>query len=322
MTAQQVALRLLQMIGVTSLDPNIGNPTNSRGISTGDLDDLAVCLTAAMQECLAEGPGSLSTAQAGGILMAPSPIAFPVIQYSDAIASQPSGWAAWMNECTVRVPGDPWDNRLRFDSVAGTYKFQRPVMCPTGTVTATVFCDALLIPFKNIVDPVRVGDRELKIASGMDKLEMRNRQRYWPKGEYCETWPAIFCANQRPVGIPNTCFADTTFNAALSSVPVYLRVSPMPSVPLPITYTGKSAGPTFTAADIDNGDHSTDPGRVIPEQWDESIFVPVARNIWQANPLCVLSDPQRQAVTDQYTRALKKLQSWRPQIGREELVYL
>lgn len=326
MTVQQVAIELLRMIGVVSLDPTVdSNSTNSRGITPGDLQALIVCINAAMQECLDEGPSALSSELSGGILYPPTPVTLAVTQYSSTIAAQPTGWASWMNECTIRMAGDPYDNRIRYDSIANAYSLQGPALCATGSVAATVYCDALLIPFKNIVDPVKIGERHLTVVGGMDRLGRGDGNgRRGPVGNevWQGWWEGSYLGNSRPVGFPQECFADTTFNPAASSVPVYLRVWPMPAIAYRLEYTGKQGGPTFSTTDIDNGDHVTDPMRAIPEQWDESIFLPVAKNIFRNSGLCTLSDQQSAALDGQYAKAIKKLQGWRPMIGSVEAVYL
>lgn len=143
MYLRDVAARGFALSGIRSFTPDAnGGADNRRGIVPGDLDAMAVCISAAMQEIFDVGPASLSERDDGALLFAPvtvpinvtnglTAISFPVSsgtfmltdvnnsQSTSAIAYNASaatvqasvrlGLDASLNAATVTGPnGGPW----------------------------------------------------------------------------------------------------------------------------------------------------------------------------------------------------------------------
>lgn len=76
---------------------------------------------------------------------APVSITVAVTKYSEAVTV--TGWQAWMAGCTCLIEGDTKYNRLLNVAAADSVRtLMRPYMGTTGTYSATVWADWLLLP--------------------------------------------------------------------------------------------------------------------------------------------------------------------------------
>ena len=321
LTPRSIALRLLKASGIVSTDPS--HETNAlltRGIVDGDMEEVLITINAALQEICAEGPSALTEKSVAEVLRPPASITVSVEQYSKAVTVT-SGWVSWMQGCTVRIAGDTQDNRfLRQHDIGATTSLMSPYMGTTGIVSATVYGDALPLPnyYLNILGPIELPDRCLHLAA--DPAAFRHGSDFYRSGYVVEESYSTF--QTKAVGTPVLALVDADYDATRESLPYYLRVNPMPDRAYPITFRVKLTPLAFTMDDIESGDYETDPDSIIPQDWNESVLLPIALQRWQAHPSCVLGPTQREEIARQYTQAINFLQSLRPRTGSVTATYI
>lgn len=330
MYLRDVAARLLALSGVTSFTPdNSGSAKLKRGVVTGDLDALGVCITAGMQEILDVGPASLSERDDGALLQAPTVVTAAVTNGSAVVTL--TGYVSWMAGCTIRIAGDAYDNELLSATLLA-----RPCMAPTGSASATVYGDVIQLAstIKNVLQPVSIpsfpalypcGSREEfdQFPLGNARQGFRARTTFSSANGYGsgDSGSGGMIWQQRQVGIPRAYFVESRYDSSLAYVPIYLRLSPMPAGQTPIRYRVKLKAPIFTGAQIDDGS-GNNPGNVsIPQDMIEMGLVSFASQRWMSQPSVVLSDRQAAEISRQYQAALQALRGMRPMIATTTAVY-
>ena len=289
LTAHQLALRLARHIGVTTFDP--GDPSNASplaGLQDGDIDEIDACVNAPVAVCFA---------RLGIELRAPAPVTVQVTAESNALAAF-SGYASWMDGCTIRIDGDACDNEVVDGST-----LLRPYVGPTteaGMVSATVFADCASPGPEviGIVDPIGT------CGSGhLPALLTRVTSR----AEF-ESWWGI--ATKR-TGRPEVCFVETRFFPARSRLGIRLRVHPMPTESMLLTYGARLNAPVITAADVGA---TNDPGTgfPIPGGWAESVLLPIALQRFTTHPNFA-PESAKEEIARQAEAARKMMQSAAPQ---------
>lgn len=89
------------------------------------------------------------------VVREPATITLDVAQFGKTAII--TGWESWMSGCSILIDGDTNYNRLLNPTAAGSTKsLQRPYMGTTGTKTATVWCDWLLLEkyIRSVCQPV------------------------------------------------------------------------------------------------------------------------------------------------------------------------
>lgn len=305
MTCAPLALRLLKYLGVTSLDPTVNaNNTNQRGLVDGDLDDVAACITAALQEVFTEGPSAISETRFASVLPAPLAVTFTATQFSATISAF-SGYQSWMAGCTVQINGDDSDNEI----VSAT-ALLRPYIGGSGAVSGQVLGDAVLLPatLQNVMDPVRCSGitRELSSASSREEFE------YWSHPHHCtHRWPGgvgYSTMYRKRVADPLTWLCEAQYTGTAGTLPIFLRVNPAPQRAQTITCRAKRRPQTILQADI-----TADTAIILDNA--ESILLPFALQRWTAHPLFGGSAGTLAEIARQYKEAKSQLAALVPQIS-------
>ncbi len=320
MTVQQLALRLLGLSGVNSLTPdNSQGGLQQRGYVPSDLDAAASTINAAFQEIFSEGPSSLSEVRDGALLNAPTTITLSVTNNSKVV-SITLGSASWMAGCTVRISGDQWDNQFSKDLTS----LNRPYAGSTGSVSATVYADAVLMDstVKAVLEPFRVPNRlPLHMCGSLEEFESfpfglglgwnNSRTIFSDSRMLLGGWGGF--GQPKQIDVPKAVYVDTQYVPSATYTPTFLRLTPMPPNLMPLEFRKKLHAPIYTATDIGTG--STDPGTTIPMLVHESILLAIAEFRWMKQPSVVLSDKQAAAITAGYKTALQELRGMRPGVG-------
>ncbi len=274
MTIQDIAKDLLRYIGITSLDPaaESGN-LNVRTIVASDLTFVATCINGSLQEIFGLAPASIREREIGGVLRAPTTVTLDGTQFSTTIANLTT-YAAWMIGCTIRIAGDDQDNQI-ISSTA----LLRPFMGSTATgITATVYADAIKLDatHSRVLEPVSVPRVRCLVPCTSKEQFLYGHKRL----DTIESWTAS--QMEKPIGDPLRWMAESRYDGTTAGMLVFLRVNPMPSAAMPITYRVKVKPTEVTVENI--GDESTNPEEIIPMDWVESILVPFARKRMMAHP--------------------------------------
>jgi hypothetical protein len=246
-TVQQIAMRMLRYIGVTSLLPQ---PAGSEleSLAPGDLDDVAMAITGAMQEIAAVGPLEAREVPGFAVLHAPTSITLSVAGQSNAISSV-SGWQSWMQGCTVRVAGDDQDNELLSNTTLA-----RAYMGSTGAgITATVYGDTITLDdtIGKIAAPLWLPN-ELPLWPAKDRFEFLRLGGYPLVTDVngMATGLPFYLYYRKPVARPWTWFIDAAYDGSLGYTQRRIRFSPMPDQAYSVAYTAGMNPPRVTAANI------------------------------------------------------------------------
>jgi hypothetical protein len=218
--------------------------------SNWDLDVVAHCITAAMQEIHETQPLVNQEKATGGYLHAPTAVTVGVTQGSAVIGSFPA-WASWMAGCTVRVGGDDQDNEL----VSATL-LARPYMGATGSQSGTVFGDCLTLPagVQRAIAPICLPNQlPLLICNNLDEfLRMAN----WPalvNLDGTSTVSPFYWFVRKSIGRPSVAMAQGAYDSTLAYIPRRLRFAPLPDQAYPVSYRAVMGAPRYTRTDIVSG---------------------------------------------------------------------
>ena len=319
MTVQELALRLLKYIGVTSLDPDAaGNGRNTPGLADGDLDDVAAAINGALQEIFGQGPIFGNEDRYADILRAPQAVTVTISNQYDKVCVI-NGYQDWMLGCTIAINGDPQQNEIR-----GATQLLRPHAGTGGTTAATVWADALTIPSYavSVVEPVEmpllpflqpVSDRFA--FRSYNQPFMPTRGRHSMGGNYTR-----YITANKQVGIPVVYLMERLYNRDNGVQQVFLRVNPMPQTTYPITMGIVQTPPPITAQDIDFNSGGSDPLTLIPGIYHESIVLPIAVKRFSGHP-AFKGGSSPEEMQRQLATAFKQLRSLRPGVNHETAIY-
>lgn len=275
MTIKEIATALLRDWGVLSLNPDSDTQsTNQSGISTGDLEAVCLYINGALEEIFDDGPSFISQRPQGGILYAPTPVTLTVTNKSTTISGLTT-WASWMQGCTIRIAGDDADNRLLSQT-----ELALPCRSTTGSTSGTVYCDAIALPstVSHLLGPVQIPNLvQLEMCRSLEEFNQNNgRNVVWTP----RTVMTFISSAYRPkiIGQPIWGFVDSVYDSTSEEgLKKYLLINPMPGQEYLISYTGRIFPPRVIPDDIDDGDHTTDPENVLPQEWVRSVLLPIAR---------------------------------------------
>jgi hypothetical protein len=313
-TIQAIALSLLRMLGISSLDPNVGE----NSVTDGDIADVAMIMTQAYQIIWALAPGEQKRIQGSGVLHAPTSVTLSVTNGSTSISSVAT-WASWMEGCTIRINGDSQDNEI-LSSTA----LSRPYVGSTGSVSATVYGDCITVDgsIENVISPMTVGNQyhvtETQSRADFARLGLWKVQ---PNAPYSLSFWAF---GEKPLGTyPNVFFVEGFYDSSLDYVKRRIRFSPMPVGQLPVAYTANSSPPRVTSDDILSGSYSNDPGAKIPmlNANVESVFLPIAMQLLTRLATFKNSEAKPE-IARQFQQAINILKDSKASVGSIRGVYI
>jgi len=288
----------------------------------------ADALTAAMQEFASLGPLYAFRRSKAVEVHAPKSIELTTVPASGrSVTVNPIDWEDWMEGCSISISGhDDWNEILEYDSNTNTATLLNPLIAGAGSnVAATVYCDSLTLDADvlEVIAPVTVADRyELAPVDGIQAI------RYWNYEDGYGDYGRGFWRGQRrrrsskgtTAYQPQAYFVDTYMREDLSMAEpeLRMRIAPMPDRPMVIQYRAKIEPPRYSCADVydpdDVANPPADPGiqLPIPNQFVESIFMPIARQRWTRVPY-FRNDNAIGEIARQYDIALQIARDNRPQ---------
>lgn len=286
-TAKGIAVRLLREgLGVRSLDAT--SPTDqANAIESGDLDDIAGVMTQAFQEIDDLSPDEARQRPASAYLNAPTDVTLTATNGSTTI-SVLTTYAAWQLGCTIRIDGDDQDNELITQTTLA-----RPYMGASGSgKAAKIYGDCVQLDetVGEIMGPMVLSGRTpiMPVFTREEFLRLGNYPLFTDaSGNASIAGLPFYYVSRKPISNrPTVYFVDSLYTATLDYVPRKIRFSPMPSEALSIGYSAGMNPIRIAATDIDNGDHTTDPGVKLPtiDGKVESIFMPIALQILSRHP--------------------------------------
>lgn len=265
-------------------------------------------INGALQELYGEGQAWMRRQSRGAKLYAPTPVTIAVA--ADSHDGTITGWADWMEGCSIVINGGSIDNEILEHSTGGAVTLRFPYDGPTGNQAATVYCDAINLAdnVTGVLKPVRImnGPR-LAPVTDPDKLRMSpsleddyGQHRLIPNpplpnlriAEFLGT-PQLYCCDS---------LAETYDQPSLR-----LRLAPAPDRAMMLAYRATIAPPVITAADLDSA-----PTLPVPAGYAESILMPIAIQRLVATPY-FRDHAGKDEIARAYTAALALASSLRPQ---------
>ncbi len=243
-------MRLLRDIGVVSLSTS--SPANQVvPIETGDLGDIAMVMTQAMQELWRLAPQEMKQRPGSGYLNAPTNVTLTATIGSATISAFTT-WASWMEGCTVRIAGDDADNELLSSTLLA-----RPYTGASGSgKAATVYADSYTLDatVEAVSPPLFVAGR-LSIPKAQS-MEQFMRLGQWPgltniHGVALDYLGSFGLHVQKTTGpYPWAWFQDGYYDETLTYLKKRIRFTPMPTAALAFSYVKLTNPIRITASNI------------------------------------------------------------------------
>lgn len=296
-TAFELSSRLLRTIGVTARDGSGTFP-----IQTGDLDDVAGVMTAAIQEMVASGPVEIRNRDTGAWLNAPTAVTLTCTQGSATISGLTT-YAAWMLGCTINIVGDGYNNELNSSTTLA-----RPYSGPTGATTATIYADCVqLDDTVNIVLPI------VQIRPQWPLIAANTREQFMQISGYPLVTDAsgggygfpYWSFTQKAIGRPVAWFLDSFYDSTKSYLPRRLRLGPMPGEAFPLAFRVGLNPIRISTTDITT---ETNVPLPIPDAWVESLYYPICVKLMSGLPQ-FRNSAMLQEVDRRYRQAIRGMQT-------------
>jgi hypothetical protein len=276
------------------------------------MDDVLGVMNSGLQEYFELSPTEVREDNLGAYLNAPTSVTLSVTNGSTTISSF-TGYASWMLGCTIRLFGDTQDNE-----VTSSTQLARPFMGSTSSsVAATVFGDAVQL--------------DGTVGKVMDPVSVPNQIPLWPctnRMDFCRMagYPIVtntdgtaygypfFWLVQKSISRPLVWYLESAYLANQSYVPRRIRVAPMPDQAYSLSYKAAMNALRLQPTDIDNGDHVTDPGTLLPivDTDVESILMRICAKGMTMLPT-FKNAAAAQGIEDAYKRAVSTMQNIRGQ---------
>lgn len=234
-TALVIAKRLLRDFGVTSLDA--ASPANQVvPIEEGDLDDIALNMTAAFQEIADDSPAEAMQQPGSAFLHAPANLTLTATEGSTTVSAVTT-YASWMEGCTIRIDGDDQDNEL-----INSTTLARAYVGTTGSAkAATIYGDAVTLDetVQHVMEPLFLSNQwPVPMANSLEEFM---REGGWPMladlSAGAMTSP-FYLFSRRPTGNrPWIWIQDAYYDPTLNYLKRRLRFSPMPDQKLSAGFT-------------------------------------------------------------------------------------
>jgi len=298
LTPQELALRLAKFIGVTSLDPNDPSnipPTFQRGLQPGDVEELAACINAGLQEIWDLMPTALRFVRCGMALPGPAPVTLDLTQGSATVAAF-TGHAAWMNGCAVEMAGER-------NEIVDVGALLFPYEGASGSAIAALVYGDAVVPLAgtvSVVGPLWIGNREVRLLEERETFERRK------------------AVDPGRKGVPEVAWVEMRADPPVPLLVARLRFYPIPDRPLRLVYGARLSVPSVTAADLASA--TPVPGFPIPHGWDEAVLLPLAVNRLSIHPDFLITSTQKTEIPRQAEAARRIVLGARPMRGEGRMI--
>lgn len=272
----------------------------------------------ALQEMTGLAPALWFKTRRGGRIYAPVTLTIGTVTGGTASFSTSgiSGWASWMNGCSILIAGEKW-NRI-IDVIGSTAYLLNVPLASGSNVSATVYCDSVSI--------------DTDIIQILNKVQLNDRYDLDMAGTYEDLQYALYSSWNDPFGsgmagtdetrptsnvIPRLSFVETFYKSSFSEPAKRMLLAPMPIAAGLFNFAARIAPPKFATSDIYGaGPGYADPLTPIPveDSLAIAIFQPIARKRWMACPWWN-NDEAAKEIERQYEVAMALVSEMFPQTG-------
>lgn len=203
------------------------------------------------------------------VIRAATDVTVTVTQYSKEVIFT-SGWADWMAGQAILISGDSTLNRIEDEGITSAPALSQPYMGSSGTVSATVYNDWILLPedVNQLMDPIMIDRRLLLVqaqSAGDNALrfpDYASRSRY----DRYQQRPVLW---QKSVGDPTKYWPYS--QTVRATVRAGVMLDSLPAGPNKFNYDAKKAiyAPVCSLDDTRT--------TLVPENKDHEILLPVCR---------------------------------------------
>lgn len=257
-------------------------------------------LNGALQECYGNASPWVRWDERGALLVPPAEVTITVTNGSTA--GTITGWAAWMEGCTIVIDGHAVDNQIRNNSASAVLKF--PYGGTTGSKTATVYQDCIPLPADVLAlyGPVRVDGMEILPRPSAD-VSSRSQDDYGAHIDFIET-PIVRPRASASAGRSMAYWLETWTAGDTADPTLRMRLGPPNSTSGVLEYRASLKPPVLT-------DIASTSELPIPFGFDQTVFLPIARQKLTACPF-FRDSGGIQEIGRAYREALNLLSSLRP----------
>jgi hypothetical protein len=280
------------------------------------LPEVLLALRGALEEMGALGPLWQFRARRGARLHAPADVTVTVSEGQDTITL--GAGFAWARGCSVKLPGEPWNEILDYDAGSGVATLLQSFGASASGVTARIYADCVALPddVLKVLGPVSIADSHTLTAISNLAQWQSVTYHLWRDDDYGRSGvPVAAVRRTDDPGAPRFYFVDTHFQQGYAAAEKRLRLAPMPEQGLVLHYRARVAPGSFSIADIYDAEHpDTDPGTVIPldDATARALFLPIARQRFTACPF-FRNDNALPEIKRQYAAAYEIAKKMKPQ---------
>lgn len=218
----------------------------------------------------------------------------------------PTGFTMPINGNTIVLSGHDIFNEI-YQTAANTYRLVYPYIGTTGTVSATMWHDAIVLPTAfRVHEPVVLDDYlELTPLSNREEFLRYNAWTWHDYGMFVNFQP-----RRRDSGQPAAYWVEERALPSGLTRAKFLRMTPMPSTSFAFRCEGTQMPPEVTVAAFGT-DTNVDATRTfaMPGDHEETILRPIFLWYWALSPY--FSNPDKaQALREDYDRAVETLDAW------------
>ncbi len=278
-TKLEVGKRLLRDLGVMSLQPTVPGG-QIVPIERGDVEDVAMVMSAGLQELWKHAPSDIKQKTGSLYLHAPVSVTLTATEGSTTVSAFTT-WASWMEGCTIRIDGDDQDNEIESATSLGRHYIGTSGSAKSATVYAD--CAVLDETVQQVMEPLFVAG-----PSGYWPLTMTNSHEQFARlanfpmvadglGRAVSFSSAFYLFTRKATANrPVVWIQDGQYDSAIAYVKRRVRFAPMPDQKNVVGCLFLMNPPRVIPDDLVEGNTDLLP---IVDGAVESIYLPLCRQM-------------------------------------------
>lgn len=229
------------------------------------------------------------------VMRGPTTVTATVTQFSKAITFTAGYVSSWMPGCAIMLDGDDTLNRIQDEASPSAPALAEPYMGASGTVSATVYQDWVILPtdVRQIMQPVTV-DKTLFLSPAQSPSDLAVRLVDYSKN-YNRQYANYVMAFKKVVADPLRWWPYAQM--VLGTLRMGIMLDALPGATRKLCYDAKKLifPPVTTLADTRT--------TLMPQGKDIEILLPVARWFFASYQFCSIP---KDSLNDEYQIAMQK----------------
>jgi hypothetical protein len=229
------------------------------------------------------------------VVRPPTAVSVTVTQYSKAITFNSGYVSSWMPGNAIIISGDGVMNRIEDEASPSAPALAEPYMGATGTYTATVYNDWVMLPtnVRQIMDPVSL-DKSTILIPAQSAADLNLRLMDYNKN-YDRRYAAFVMALQKSVLEPTRYWPYAQM--VIGTLRAGIMLDSLPSAARKLVYDARKLvfAPVTTLSDTRT--------TLMPQSKDTEILLPVARWFFSSYQMCSIPKTE---LEPEYALAMQK----------------